>query len=65
MDTTVKPVLELSGGDGNAFVLMGKAQRAAKKAGWTQQQIDAVMKEARSGDYDHLLQTLMKHFEVE
>jgi len=65
MKTTTKPILKLSGANGNAFMLLGLAQRVAKKAGWTQEKIDTVMKEAKSGDYDHLLQTLMTHFEVE
>jgi hypothetical protein len=37
---------------------------AARKAGWTKERIDAVMQEMRAGDYDHLLQTAMTHFEV-
>ena len=50
--------------DGNAFNILGRCMRAAKQAGWTKEQIDAVLQEMRSGDYDHLLQTAMKHFEV-
>ena len=46
-------------------MILGNAQRAAKKAGWSREKIDEVMKEAQSGDYDHLLQTMMKYFEVE
>jgi len=62
---TEKPNLELIGSDGNAFAILGKAQRVAKKAGWEKKKIDAVLKEATSGDYDHLLQTMMKYFEVD
>jgi hypothetical protein len=58
-----KPVVQL--GDGNAYMIMGLCQRAARKAKWPQEKIDAVMSEMRSGDYDHLLQTAMKYFEVE
>ena len=61
---TQKPVVRLVGEDGNAFSIMGRCSRAARKAGWTQEQIDAVMNEMRAGDYDHLLQTAMKHFDV-
>lgn len=53
--------LELVGLDGNAYSLMGAFQRQARKEGWTQDEIEAVMKEAMSSDYDHLLQTLIKH----
>jgi len=62
---TEKPNLELSCSDGNAFAILGKAQRVAKKAGWDREKIDAVMHEATSGDYDHSLQTMMKYFEVD
>lgn len=59
-----KPIVTLVGRDGNAFNILGLCQRAAKQAGWTKEQIDAVMTDMRAGDYDHLLQTAMKHFEV-
>ena len=51
--------LDLEGADGNAFALLGKFQQAAKKAGWESEDIKEVMMEASSGDYDHLLATLL------
>lgn len=57
-----KPTLELSGVDGNAFMLLGKARKVALKNGMDWEKIHA---EATAGDYDHLLQTLMEYFEVE
>lgn len=65
MPETVKPKLKLVGEDGNAFFILGKAQRAAKKAGWSKEQIDAFMEEAQSGDYNNLLSTCMEYFDVE
>ena len=62
---TAKPTLELSGRDGNAMMILGTAQRVAKKAGWSKEKIDTVFAEATSGDYDNVLQTMMKYFEVE
>ncbi len=59
-----KPVLNLTTADRNAFTIIGLAVRAAKKAKWTQEQIDTYKNEAMSGDYDHLLQVTMKYFEV-
>lgn len=59
-----KPVLELVGCDGNAFGIIGAATRVARKAGWSKDQIDTFTKDAMSGDYDHLLQVCMKHFDV-
>jgi len=50
--------LELVGLNGNAFSLMGAFQKAARKQGRTPQ---AIMADCMSGDYNHLLQTLMKH----
>jgi hypothetical protein len=62
--TMKKPIVRLIGQDGNAYMILGLCQRAAKQAGWSQERIDAVMKEMRSKDYDHLLQTAIKYFEV-
>ena len=58
---TKKIKLNLVGLDGNAFALMGAFQRQARKEGWTPDEIDAVLEECREGNYDHLLQTLIKH----
>ena len=55
--------VQLSGEDGNAFFIMGRASRAARRAGLTQDQIDEFLKEAKSGDYDHVLQTCMQYFD--
>ena len=59
MDKKVK--LELVGLDGNAFALMGSFSRQACREGWTKAEIDEVLTECKSGDYDHLLQTPMAH----
>ena len=59
--TTKKIDLELEGLDGNAFSLMGAFRRQAKKEGWTPEEIKEVLDECQTGDYDHLLQTLMAH----
>jgi len=57
----MKPELKIIGGDGNAFIILGKAMRVAKanNMDWNK-----IHDEATSGDYDHLLQVMMKHFEV-
>ena len=60
---TNKVKLELVGLDGNAFSLMGAFSQAARRQGVPKEEIDAVLKEARSGDYDHLLCTLMMNSE--
>ena len=53
--------LSLEGLDGNAFALLGAFSRAAREQGWDGPSIKAVMDEATAGNYDHLLQTLIKH----
>jgi len=57
-----KPIkLNLCGLDGNAFSLMGAFQQAARKQGRSPEEIAAVMTDCRSGDYTHLLNTLINH----
>jgi hypothetical protein len=53
--------MTLEGLDGNAFGLMGAFQRHARRQGWTKEEIKVVLDECTSGDYDHLLQTLLKY----
>lgn len=61
IDKTVN--LNLVGTDGNAFMIMAVFQRQAQKEGWTEQEIQTVLKEAKSGDYYHLLATIENHCE--
>jgi len=64
MTTKTKKIkLQLVGLDGNAFYLMGAFARQARREGWTSEEIDVVLDDARSGDYDNLIQVLMKHTE--
>lgn len=58
-----KVQLSLDGFDGNAFSLMAEFQRAARRQGWSRDEIEEVLSECTSGDYDHLLITLMKNTE--
>jgi ABC-type transporter Mla MlaB component len=55
--------LDLTTIDGNAFAILSAFKRQAKKEGWTLEEINEVLKEAMSGDYNHLLQTIMKNIE--
>jgi len=63
METT-KPRVVLIGRDGNAVAILAACRRAATDAGWTKEEITAFLAEATSDDYDHLLETVMEHFEV-
>ena len=51
-----KPVLDLTGPDGNAYALLAYAKRYAKDLGMMDKWKD-VEKEMTSGDYENLVQT--------
>ena len=56
--------MNLVGLDGNAFALMGEFQKNARRQGWEREEIDKVLDECISGDYNHLLRVLMAHTEA-
>jgi hypothetical protein len=56
-----KVKLSLVGLNSNAEYLLGAFARQARREKWTFVQIAAVIKDAKSGDYDHLLRVLMAH----
>ncbi len=60
-----RPTVRLIGGDGNAFTVIGKCHRAARKAGWSDDRWQKVRDEMMAGNYDHLLGTAMKYFDVD
>ena len=59
-----KPILELVGKSGNAYSILAEAAVVAKQAGWSEDQIKKFHSEATSLDYDHLLRTCDKYFDV-
>lgn len=63
MTNTKKVKLNLVGINGDAFAIMGAFQRQAKKENWSQEEIDEVLNEARSGDYNNLLGTISERCE--
>ena len=54
----------LTGQDGNAFTVLGRCREAARNAGLSEDEIATFMDEAMAGDYDQLLQTAMRWFEI-
>lgn len=54
-------VCKLVGVDGNAYVLMGHWQQCARRAGRSKEEISAVLDDAMSSNYDHLLCVLVAH----
>ena len=51
--------IDLTGPDGNAFVLIGKAANLAKQL---KLDSNAIQTEMMNGDYEHLVNTFDKHF---
>ncbi len=51
--------IDLTGPDGNAFVLIGTATKLARQLGLDGKAIQAEM---MKGDYEHLVETFDKHF---
>lgn len=47
--------IDLSGPDGNAFVVLGKVKETLRSAGASKDEIDEFFEEATCGDYEHLL----------
>jgi len=52
-------VIDLTGPQGNAFVLLGYAEQYAKCLGLDSKKI---IEEMKSGDYEHLVVTFEKYF---
>ena len=58
-DTTKKQVIDLTGPDGNAFVLLGTAIKLCKQIGLD---VTAVLDDLKGGDYEHLITRFDYHF---
>lgn len=52
--------IDCSGPNGNAFAIMGLAQRLAKELG--RDDCDGIIKEMMSGDYDNLVDVMDREF---
>jgi hypothetical protein len=57
-------VVQLTGEDGNAFLILGRVRRAILNSNHPEL-AEEFMLEAMNGDYDHLLQTCMNYVSVE
>ena len=58
-DTTKKRVIDLTGPDGNAFVLLGIAKGLCKQLGIED---DIILDDMRSADYEQLIETFDNYF---
>ena len=57
-------IVTLTGHDGNALAVLGLCRQAARDAGLSKDEITTFMVEAMASDYDHLLQTAMRWFDI-
>ena len=57
-----KPVIDLTGPDGNAFVLLGHASKLCKTLRMSGDETAAILTDMKSGDYEQLITTFDKHF---
>jgi hypothetical protein len=58
------PEIKLVGEDGNAFAIIGRVQRAMRRAHVPPEELDEFLSEAMSGDYSNVLMTAMRWVEV-
>lgn len=56
--------VKLIGKNGNAFNLLGIVRRAMRRTGYNEAFVKQFTDEATSGDYHHLLMTILKYVEV-
>lgn len=55
-------VIDLTGPDGNAFALLAYASKFGKQLGWDRDEIEIILREMRSSDYENLINTFDKYF---
>ena len=57
-----KQVIDLTGPQGNAFYLLGLANKLCKQIGISVERTDEIINEMKSDGYEHLIQTFDKYF---
>jgi hypothetical protein len=57
--------VQLTDTDGNAFAVLGKVLKALRQAGVSEVERDAFKQEATQGNYDQLLQVIMRWVQVD
>ena len=55
-------VIDLTGPQGNAFVLLGYAKQFARQLKLEDAEMRKIVTEMQEGDYEHLVQTFDKYF---
>ena len=62
IENTGPIVIELTGPEGNAFVLLGYAKQYAKQLGMSGAKAERIVYEMQSGDYENLLNVFDREF---
>lgn len=57
-----KIVLDLTGPQGNAFVVLGTIRQLMRRLGYPLHKEEEVMQELMSSDYEHLIKTADEYF---
>lgn len=57
-----KPIIDLSGPNGNAYVLINYAIQLGRDLGFDKNKIEEIKDEMMSSDYEHLLKTFDDNF---
>ena len=60
--TSRRLVIDLTGPDGNAFVLLGIASNLGKQIGLSKEEIEEIKGRMRSGNYENLIEEFDKSF---
>ncbi len=58
-------VLDFEGPGGNSMAILAVCRRAARKAGWPKETVDAFLSEAMCNDRSHLIDMVFEHFDVQ
>ena len=56
------PIIDLTGPEGNAFVLLGHARKLSRQLGWNAAKSNSIQEEMTSGDYENLVETFDEYF---
>ncbi len=57
-----RPVIDLAGPEGNAFVLLGRAREYGRQLGFAKERIDAISAEMKGSDYKNLVTVFDREF---
>lgn len=56
------PTINIAGPEGNAFYLLGAAEKYGKQMGFDTEKRKQIQEEMKSGDYNNLLKVFIKNF---